>query len=228
MKKVILFFLVATVAVSSCNKNNSEIKTTLETENEKLSYALGLRYGEGLKQEGIELDWSAFITGMHHKIDDEEQLLDSKELSEMSRKTNKAKLEKRKQEQSMAKEKSTKFLEENKTKAGVTTTESGLQYEVLSQGDGEKPGSSDEVSVHYAGSLIDGTEFDSSIKRGKPISFRLNQVIKGWQEGLQLMPVGSKYKFYIPSEIGYGQRGAGKIPANSTLIFEVELLGIVK
>lgn len=228
MKSVtLLFFIIVVTAISSCNKNEPELKTALDSENEKLSYTLGLRYGQGLKQEGIELDWPALIAGMQHKLDNEELLLDSKEIMEMNGKINKAKIEKRKQEQVMAKEKNTKFLEENKTKAGVITTESGLQYEVLSLGDGAKPGQSDEVSVHYAGSLIDGTEFDSSIKRGKPISFRLNQVIKGWQEGLQLMPVGSRYKFYIPAEIGYGQRATGKIPANSTLIFEVELLGIV-
>ena len=120
------------------------------------------------------------------------------------------------------------FLEENKSREGVITTESGLQYEVLKQGKGKKPEATDKVRVHYHGTLIDGTVFDSSVDRGEPAEFYLNQVIAGWTEGLQLMPVGSKYKFYIPQELGYGSRAAGSIPPYSTLIFEVELLNIVK
>ncbi|MBR1564945.1 MAG: FKBP-type peptidyl-prolyl cis-trans isomerase [Paludibacteraceae bacterium] len=120
------------------------------------------------------------------------------------------------------------FLEENKKKEGVITTESGLQYEVLKQGKGKKPAATDKVRVHYHGTLIDGTVFDSSVDRGEPAEFYLNQVIAGWTEGLQLMPEGSKYKFYIPQELGYGSRAAGQIPPFSTLIFEVELLKIVK
>jgi len=119
------------------------------------------------------------------------------------------------------------FLTENKGKAGITTTASGLQYEILEQGDGQTfPTASDKVKVHYRGTLIDGTEFDSSYARNQPISFGLNQVIAGWTEGLQLMSVGSKAKLYIPAELAYGSRKAGSIPANSTLVFEVELLGI--
>ena len=120
------------------------------------------------------------------------------------------------------------FLETNKLKDGVIVTESGLQYEVLKEGKGPKPSATDRVKVHYHGTLIDGTVFDSSVERGEPIVFGLNQVIKGWTEGVQLMPVGSKYRFYIPQELGYGSREAGKIPPYSTLIFEVELLGIEK
>lgn len=121
-----------------------------------------------------------------------------------------------------------RFLEENKLRQEVTTTESGLQYEVLKAGKGKKPAATDRVKVHYHGTLIDGTVFDSSVERGEPTEFFLNQVIAGWTEGLQLMPVGSKYKFYIPQELGYGNRAMGSIPPYSTLIFEVELLGIVK
>lgn len=118
------------------------------------------------------------------------------------------------------------FLVENAQKPGVITTESGLQYEVLKMGRGKKPAATDRVKVHYHGTLIDGTVFDSSVDRGEPISFALNQVIAGWTEGVQLMPVGSKFRFYIPQELGYGNRAAGSIPPYSTLIFEVELLGI--
>jgi FKBP-type peptidyl-prolyl cis-trans isomerase FklB len=120
------------------------------------------------------------------------------------------------------------FLETNRLKEGVHVTESGLQYEVLKQGKGAMPKATDKVKVHYHGTLIDGTVFDSSVDRGEPAEFGLNQVIPGWTEGLQLMNVGSKYKFYIPQELGYGKNNAGSIPPFSTLIFEVELLDIVK
>ena len=119
-----------------------------------------------------------------------------------------------------------RFLEENATKEGVIVTESGLQYEIIVQGKGKKPTATDNVTVHYHGTLIDGTVFDSSVERGNPASFALNQVIPGWTEGLQLMPVGSTYRFYIPQELGYGSRAAGSIPPYSTLIFEVKLLSI--
>ena len=126
------------------------------------------------------------------------------------------------------KEDGEKFLTENALKEGVQVTESGLQYEVLKMGRGKKPAATDRVKVHYHGTLIDGTVFDSSVDRGEPTSFGLNQVIAGWTEGLQLMPVGSKFRFYIPQELGYGSRNAGSIPPYSTLIFEVELLEIEK
>lgn len=126
------------------------------------------------------------------------------------------------------KEDGEKFLAENALKEGVKVTESGLQYEVLKMGRGKKPVATDRVKVHYHGTLIDGTVFDSSVDRGEPIVFGLNQVIKGWTEGVQLMPVGSKFRFYIPQELGYGAQAAGSIPPYSTLIFEVELLGIEK
>ena len=126
------------------------------------------------------------------------------------------------------KEDGEKFLAENALKEGVTTTESGLQYEVIKMGKGKKPAATDRVKVHYHGTLTDGTVFDSSVERGEPTSFGLNQVIKGWTEGLQLMPVGSKFRFYIPQELGYGAQAAGSIPPYSTLIFEVELLSIEK
>lgn len=121
-----------------------------------------------------------------------------------------------------------KFLEENKLREGVITTESGLQYEVLKMGKGKRPSATDRVKVHYHGTLINGEVFDSSVERGEPIVFGLNQVIAGWTEGVQLMPVGSKFKFYIPQNLGYGERAAGSIPPFSTLIFEVELLDIEK
>jgi FKBP-type peptidyl-prolyl cis-trans isomerase len=125
-------------------------------------------------------------------------------------------------------EKGEAFLRQNKARPGVKTTASGLQYEVITEGTGAKPGATDNVTVNYLGTLIDGTEFDNSYKRGEPITFPLNRVIAGWTEGLQLMSVGSKYKLYIPHELGYGLRESGAIPAGSALIFEVELLDVKK
>jgi FKBP-type peptidyl-prolyl cis-trans isomerase len=119
-----------------------------------------------------------------------------------------------------------KFLAENKVKEGVQTTDSGLQYQVLTMGDGARPAATDTVKVHYSGKLLDGTEFDSSYARNEPISFALNRVIAGWTEGVQLMPIGSKFIFYIAPELAYGEGGGGPIPPNSTLVFEVELLDI--
>jgi FKBP-type peptidyl-prolyl cis-trans isomerase len=120
------------------------------------------------------------------------------------------------------------FLAENKKREGVQETTSGLQYEVITMGTGAKPVETDMVKVHYTGMLIDSTKFDSSVDRGAPAEFGVNQVIQGWQEGIQLMPVGSKFKFYIPYELGYGENGTGPIPPYSVLVFEVELLEIVK
>jgi FKBP-type peptidyl-prolyl cis-trans isomerase len=118
-------------------------------------------------------------------------------------------------------------MADNRNAEGVVTTDSGLQYQVLQEGNGPRPGPTDRVTVHYTGTLLDGTVFDSSVERGQPISFSLNEVIPGWTEGLQLMPVGSKYRFWIPSDLAYGSRGAGNvIPPNATLMFDVELLGI--
>jgi FKBP-type peptidyl-prolyl cis-trans isomerase len=127
-----------------------------------------------------------------------------------------------------AQEKGVAFMIENGKKAGVTTTASGLQYEVLKQGSGAKPAATDTVKVHYEGKLLDGSVFDSSIQRGEPVSFPLNRVIAGWTEGVQLMPVGSKFKFTIPAALAYGDQGAGPIPPHSVLQFDVELLEIVK
>ena len=132
-------------------------------------------------------------------------------------------------EAAKSKEEGEKFLAENKTKEGVITTESGLQYQVVTEGTGAKPTAEDRVKVHYTGTLLDGTKFDSSVDRGEPAEFGVNQVIKGWTEGLQIMPAGSKYIFWIPSELAYGERGAGQdIKPNSVLKFEVELLEVIK
>lgn len=192
---------------------------------DKISYALGLSLGQNLLGSGVkELNYQDLAIGVKDVLEakqpkityQEAQQLLNRFFSELEHET--AKIEK---------ERGRKFLEENQKRDGVKTTASGLQYEILNATIGQKPKATDTVKVHYEGTLIDGTVFDSSYRRGEPISFGLNQVIKGWTEGLQLMSIGSKYKLYIPYQLGYGEHGAGaQIPPYSTLIFTVELLGI--
>lgn len=167
---------------------------------DQMSYSLGMQLGQYLASNGVEkIDYESFQKGVEAAI----------------------------KQTKGAKEEGEKFLAENAKRAEVKTTASGLQYEVLVSSIGQKPKATDTVKVHYEGTLIDGTVFDSSYRRGEPISFGLNQVIKGWTEGLQLMSIGSKYKLYIPYTLGYGAQGAGgSIPPYAALIFTVELLGI--
>ncbi len=191
----------------------------------KESYALGLSVGANiLSATGGEVVFEDFIAGI--------QCLFEKREPEMSTEEVQATLSKYFEElQSKVKnqnqEQGKKFLEENAKREGVVTLENGLQYEILKEGDGEKPKKTDTVTVHYEGTLIDGAVFDSSYKRGEPASFPLTGVIAGWTEILQLMPVGSKWKVAIPSELAYGEQGAGQMIApNATLVFDIELLGI--
>ncbi|HRR58828.1 MAG TPA: FKBP-type peptidyl-prolyl cis-trans isomerase [Paludibacteraceae bacterium] len=196
---------------------------------DKLSYALGLSFGQSLRQNRIQgIDYESFAKGVEAmcegkmpeiSVQEAQKLLDAY-FSEIESKQQAAG-----KEQKSASE---KFLAENAKKAGVITTASGLQYEILKEGRGQKPTATDKVKVHYHGTLLDGTVFDSSVKRNTPASFGVNQVIKGWVEALQLMPVGSKWKLYIPQELAYGAHGAGEtIRPYSALIFEVELLEIL-
>ncbi len=204
---------------------------TWKSENAKLSYAIGLDVGNSLKTLGSEIDRDTFMEALNAQLDGKTPRLDAAEAAKVKQsffqKRAAKQVEERKTKAAANKVAGEKFLAENAKKDGVKVTASGLQYEVLKMGDGAKPVATDKVKVHYRGTLLDGTEFDSSYKRGQPISFPLNGVIKGWTEGVQLMPVGSKFKFYIPSDLAYGANGAGKaIGPDSTLIFEVELLAI--
>lgn len=201
---------------------------------DKISYALGLNIGQQLKEMGMkdELVAEDFAAGAYDMVQgnalklsaDEAQEVLSRFFSEMEQRQQAAAAERGK----AAKEEGEKFLAENAKKADVTVTKSGLQYEVLTEGTGRQPKATDTVRCHYHGTLIDGTVFDSSYQRNQPCDFGLNQVIAGWTEGVQLMKEGAKYRFYIPYQLAYGERGAGaSIPPCAALIFDVELLKVL-
>lgn len=212
----------------------------LKTAREKLSYSIGLQLGTSLKEIKEDIDFSVAVQGIEDSFNDKKLLLTQeeimKELTAFSKKMQKKQMkimeEQKKKMEVLAEENKKQgeaFLAENKGKKNVVTTKSGLQYIVLHKGKGKKPKATDQVKVHYKGTLIDGTEFDSSYKRGEPVTFPANRVIPGWTEALQLMNVGSKYKLFIPSDLAYGERAASpQIGPNATLIFEVELLSIEK
>lgn len=193
-----------------------------------LSYFTGYKIGSSFAANGIdELDKNEALAGINDAKEGKEPRLDENARKAVMEAMDEKAQAKAKAKAEAVKVESKKFLEENAKKEGVKTTESGLQYTVIKEGEGAKPKATDTVKVHYKGTLVDGTEFDSSYKRGEPISFPLNGVIKGWTEGLQLMPVGSTYRFFIPSDLGYGDRGAGAdIPGGAALIFDVELIEI--
>lgn len=227
--------LAAAVAVFSlvlagCDKPAAQKEHELTTPAQKASYGIGLNMGRSLAQEGMDdLDSKAVALGIEDAVAKKQPRLTDEQLMEAF-----SFLQKRAEERMTAQadenaKAGKKFLEENGKREGVVTTASGLQYEVLKKADGPQPTADDVVSVHYEGKLIDGTVFDSSIKRGAPIDLPVSGVIPGWVEGLQLMHVGEKFKLYIPSELAYGaQSPSPMIPANSVLVFELELLGIQK
>ena len=222
MKKVNLLIVSIALILSSCNNANYK---TPETEMEKVSYSLGVNVATGVKAQGIEsLDINAISKAINDVFEGNDlDISEEESMQVLQEYFGKIAAEK----QAKSSEVGIAFLAENATKEGVTTTESGLQYEILSSGDGAKPNATDQVTVHYHGMLTDGTVFDSSVDRGEPATFPVNGVIPGWVEALQLMSVGDKWKLTIPSELAYGDRGAGGlIGPGATLVFEVELLGI--
>lgn len=230
MKIVHLFLFLSVFSLFSCEKIKDlmgEKASKLETEEEKTSYLIGYILAENTKKTEANLNDLAFLQGVKDNINKKASALSEEEMKAIHQNIQKkAALKKHKMEGEKHKMEGEKFLEDNKNKEGVKVTESGLQYEVLKKGKGKQPQADSSVEVHYRGTLIDGTEFDSSYKRNAPIIFPLDGVIKGWTEGLQLMKEGAKYKFYIPPNLAYGAQGAGPIPPHSTLIFEVELLKI--
>lgn len=206
---------------------------TFKNDQEKVSYVIGHQIGSNFKRDGLEVNLDVLVNGMKDALADKKSPVTADEqqklMQDLQKKLREKAEAKRKQEGDKNAEVGKKFLEDNKKKDGVKTTPSGLQYKVLAEGKGDAPKATDTVKTHYKGTLIDGTEFDSSLKRGQPATFPVNGVIKGWTEALQLMKPGAKYQLFIPSELAYGERGAGEqIGPNATLVFEVELIEIVK
>ncbi len=218
----ILLSLVMAVTIFACDNSS------LESDKEKYSYALGRRVGEQVKNDGVTLDLDAFTLAMKDVMNEEESRLSQEEIQKAFMTMSQELRQKQNAEIKKELEKSNAFLEENLEKEGVKVTSSGLQYKVLKEGTGRTPDEKDQVTVHYKGTLADGTVFDSSYKRGEPVTFPLNQVIPGWTEGVQLMKKGAKYRFFIPPTLGYGERGNREIPGNAVLIFDIELLDYKK
>ena len=230
MKKLIIG-AVAALSFTACTQNGLNVDTSkpteLATELDSVSYLLGVNIAKDLEENaGLSaIDNKSFISGMQRVFEDKEiEISDQDAQMFMGLYFQKIKEAKSATE----KEAGTAFLEENSKQEGVQVTASGLQYKVLQPGTGAIPTKADTVKVHYTGKLTDGSVFDSSLERGEPVEFPVTGVIPGWTEALTMMPVGSKWEVTIPSELGYGERGTGPIPANAVLVFEVELLDIVK
>ena len=236
-----LAVVAVTVSLFSCGNQAQDVKI-LETELDSVSYAVGLSMSGQLKSNFSEVNKSILAQGIRNGLDSTNLLIDAKDMQEVLSGYFKKKQQVQMEEQQAAASKAAEakfaenkkagedFLEANKSKKGVKTTESGIQYIVLKEGSGEKPaGPMTKVKVHYHGTNIEGNIFDSSVDRGTPATFGLNQVIKGWTEGVQLMNQGAKYKFFIPQELAYGAQQKGEnIKPFSTLIFEIELLEVLK
>jgi FKBP-type peptidyl-prolyl cis-trans isomerase FklB len=230
MKKIFLFVIALALFGVACKTSKKSTKTAqsveLKTYTDSLSYSIGVLYGNGLKEQGFD-SLNVEVLSIVLKDVLANKIADSSLKINKNASTPFVNDHFIKQQQKIA-QKQTDFLIENKTKPGVVALPSGLQYKVIKEGTGAKPGPTSNVTVHYTGSLIDGRVFDSSVDRGEPLSFALNGVIAGWTEGLQLMSEGAKYMLYIPAKLGYGERGAqgSIIGPNATLIFEVELLKV--
>ncbi len=228
IKGLVILAVATAIIVSSCNTKSSVTGTKVKSPEDSLAYALGIANYFYYMSDSIDINPVLLAKGMldakEGKNTLDEQMAQGYVMTYMQNRQ----MEKMKAMYGKNIDEGEKFLSENKKREGVQETTSGLQYEVVTLGTGPKPGPSDLVKVHYTGKLLDDTTFDSSVDRGEPATFGVNQVIQGWQEAIQLMPVGSKFKFYIPYELAYGEQGQGPIPPYSTLKFEVELIEIVK
>ena len=224
MRQLIAACAVLLLAAGVCAAQ----EPALQTQKEKASYVVGVFLGKDMKSKGVDLNTDTFIRGFRDGITGAKPALSDQEAQEVMDSLNRELAEKRKVELAKSAAQEETFLAQNKQKPGVKTLPSGLQYKVLKEGSGVSPTLYDSVTVQYRGTLLDGTEFDSSYKRNKPATFQVSAVIPGWSEALQLMTPGAKWQFFIPSKLAYGQAGVeGTIPPNATLIFEVELISIV-
>ncbi len=224
-------WMVCFAVIVFAGQAGAQEKPSMKTEKEKISYIIGMDIGNNFKKQGVEVDPDLLATGIKDALSGAKPQLSEQEAREVMTSFEKQMRAKQEAMRQTAAEKNKKegeqFLAQNKRKEGVITTASGLQYKILKPGAGKKPEATDTVTVDYRGTLIDGTEFDSSYRRGQPATFEVNKVIRGWTEALQLMPVGSKWQLFIPPDLAYGDRGAGQqIGPNATLIFEVELISI--
>jgi FKBP-type peptidyl-prolyl cis-trans isomerase FklB len=217
------------VVLLSC-QGNTQQKVDLRTQQDSISYMIGMDVGRNLKAQSIDVNADALAQGIKDIVADRAKLTDeeAQQLAQTLQHNMMAKQEESmKAVQERNKKEGETFLAENKKKEGVVTLPSGLQYKIIKEGTGKKPKENETVTVHYRGTLVDGTEFDSSHKRGQPATFQVNGVIQGWVEALQLMPAGSTWELYIPPDLAYGERGAGQlIGPGQTLIFEVELISV--
>ena len=231
-------FCVSLLALAGCNESkapedaaNADGGAAISTDAQRMGYSLGASMGRQFRNDKLQVDADALARGVREGFTADKLALTDEEVTAGMQQLQKSHSERMQAEQKAAADKNLAegeaFLKDNAAKEGVVTTESGLQYKIVTAGEGPKPGAEDVVKVHYRGTLIDGTEFDSSYKRGEPVTFPVGGVIPGWVEALQLMPVGSKWELYIPSGLAYGPGGAGnQIGPNSALKFEVELLSI--
>lgn len=221
MTKKVLVFAALALAFTGCTKK-------LDSDMKKSSYAIGQQIGQNLKQQQIEVDPEAIAMAMKDVAKGEKSKMSPEEMQQALMKLQESTMKRQNEAADKNKKAGADFLEKNKTAAGVKVTASGLQYMVEKEGTGKTPGKTDTVKAHYKGTLITGETFDSSYERGQPAEFPVSGVIPGWQEALQLMKVGAKYKLFVPSDLAYGASPRPGIPANSVLVFEVELLDVMQ
>ncbi len=227
--KIYICMLAAAVLLASGAVLGDEADKPLESHVERLSYAIGMQIGESLKENGLDLDIEALVRGLRDVYTGSEVLLGEPDMQEIQRRLVAEREEERSRLVGENLRKSREFLEENRQRDGVTVTESGLQYEIIEEGDGRIPGPEASVEIHYVGSLTDGEVFDSSRARGQSITFPLDGIVPGLSEGIMLMQEGASYRFFLPPELAYGERGAGEmIGPNAALIFEVELIEVIE
>jgi FKBP-type peptidyl-prolyl cis-trans isomerase FklB len=223
-KSLLLAGCMSVATLISCNGQKGKSNVSLKTSADSVAYGIGVSIGSNMKKDGLDsLNIELLSAGLKASMHGDSTLLNPQQAQGTIQAYLGAK-QKAKADAAIGEGK--KFLEENKKKPGVIELPDGLQYTVMKEGTGPMPKETDTVVVHYHGTLIDGTVFDSSVDRGEPITYPVNRFVKGWTEALQMMKVGSKWKLFVPPSLGYGEHGSGKIPGNATLIFEMELISI--